>query len=95
MDAKKSINRSKRGGKTKAMDINKEMPIYSGIPTFMGANFINEDEIFKYDIVFLGVPIDYGATYRLGSKYAPRKLRELSSWLLMGKICMTSTRTKY
>ena len=47
----------------------------------MGANFINEDEIYKYDIVFLGVPIDYGATYRLGSKYAPRKLRELSSWL--------------
>lgn len=63
------------------MDINKEMPIYSGISTFMGANFINEDEIYKYDIVFLGVPIDYGATYRLGSKYAPRKLRELSSWL--------------
>ena len=63
------------------MDINKEMLIYSGIPTFMGANFINEDEILKYDVVFLGIPTDYGATYRLGSKYAPRKLREMSFWL--------------
>ena len=63
------------------MDINKEMLIYSGIPTFMGANFINEDEISKYDVIFLGVPTDYGSTYRLGSKYAPRRLRELSSWL--------------
>ncbi len=61
--------------------MNKEMLIYSGIPTFMGANFISEKEIPKYDVVFLGVPTDYGATYRLGSKYAPRKLREISSWL--------------
>ena len=58
----------------------KEEYIYAGIPTFMGGDFINEDKIKNYDIVFLGVPCDYGASYRLGAKYAPRKLREYSFW---------------
>lgn len=58
----------------------KEQLIYSGIPTFMGGDFIKEDDIKKYDIVFLGVPTDYGSGYRLGAKYAPRKLREYSFW---------------
>ncbi len=59
---------------------NKEELIYSGIPTFMGSNFIKEEDINKYDVVFLGVPTDYGASYRLGAKYAPRQLREYSFW---------------
>lgn len=54
--------------------------IYAGIPTFMGGEFISENEIKNYDIVFLGVPCDYGASYRLGAKYAPRQLREYSFW---------------
>ena len=58
----------------------KEEYIYAGIPTFMGGKFIEEKEIKKYDVVFLGVPCDYGASYRLGSKYAPRQLREYSFW---------------
>ena len=28
----------------------------------------------------MGVPCDYGASYRLGAKYAPRQLREYSFW---------------
>lgn len=63
------------------MKQNEEKLIYTGISTFMGGNLIKEKNIGEYDVVFLGVPTDYGATYRLGSKYAPRKLRELSSWL--------------
>ena len=59
---------------------NKEELIYSGIPTFMGSDFIKEDDVKKYDVVFLGVPTDYGASYRLGAKYAPRQLREYSFW---------------
>lgn len=59
---------------------NKEELIYSGIPTFMGGDFIKEEDINKYDVVFLGVPTDYGASYRLGAKYAPRQLREYSFW---------------
>ena len=58
----------------------KEEYIYAGIPTFMGGKFIKEDEIKNYDVVFLGVPCDYGASYRLGAKYAPRQLREYSFW---------------
>ena len=58
----------------------REQLIYTGIPTFMGGDFINEKDIKKYDIVFLGVPTDYGSGYRLGAKYAPRKLREYSFW---------------
>lgn len=53
--------------------------IYSGIPTFMGGDLIKEQDIKKYDVVFLGIPSDYGVCFRLGAKYAPRKLREYSS----------------
>lgn len=58
----------------------KEQLIYSGVPTFMGGDLIKEKDIKKYDVVFLGVPTDYGSGYRLGSKYAPRQLREYSFW---------------
>ncbi len=58
----------------------KEEYIYAGIPTYMGGKFIKEKDIKNYDIVFLGVPCDYGASYRLGAKYAPRQLREYSFW---------------
>lgn len=58
----------------------REEYIYAGIPTFMGGKFIVENEIKNYDVVFLGVPCDYGASYRLGAKYAPRQLRTYSFW---------------
>ena len=56
--------------------MDKEEYIYAGIPTFMGGKFIEENDIKNYNVVFLGVPCDYGASYRLGAKYAPRQLRE-------------------
>lgn len=62
------------------MNENKEEYIYAGIPTYMGGDFIKENDIKKYDVVFLGVPCDYGVSYRLGAKYAPRQLREYSFW---------------
>lgn len=58
--------------------------IYAGIPTFMGSDFVDtnspQNDISSYDVCFLGVPCDYGASYRLGAKYAPRTLREYSFW---------------
>ena len=60
--------------------VREEEYIYAGIPTYMGGEFIREKEIKNYDVVFLGVPCDYGASYRLGAKYAPRQLREYSFW---------------
>lgn len=53
--------------------------IYSGIPTFMGGDFIKKDDINKYDVIFLGVPSDYGVCFRAGAKNAPRIFREYSS----------------
>jgi len=61
------------------MKDNEEL-IYSGVPRFMGGDLISEKSIENYDVVFLGVPTDYGASYRLGAKYAPRQLREYSFW---------------
>lgn len=58
----------------------KEQYIYAGISTFMSGDYIGSENIENYDIVFLGVPCDYGASYRLGAKYAPRQLREYSLW---------------
>ena len=61
--------------------INKEQFIYSGIPTFMGSDYVtNITNLSNYDVAFIGVPSDYGASYRLGSKYAVRKIREYSFW---------------
>lgn len=54
----------------------KEEYIYAGIPTFMGWKLLEQNEINNYDVVFVGVPCDYSASYRLGAKYAPRQLRE-------------------
>lgn len=59
---------------------NKEEYIYAGIPTFMGGDIIRNEKLSGYDVVFLGIPCDYGASYRLGAKYAPRQLREYSFW---------------
>lgn len=58
----------------------REEYIYAGIPTFMGGDFVTDNNLSEYDIAFVGVPCDYGASYRLGAKYAPRKLREYSFW---------------
>ena len=59
---------------------NCEEYIYAGIPTFMGGDYILPENSQGYDVVFLGVPIDFGASFRLGAKYAPRMIREYSFW---------------
>lgn len=58
--------------------IKTEEYIYAGIPTFMSAPYVSLDESSKYDVAVLGVPIDFGSSYRLGSKYGPRAIREYS-----------------
>ena len=42
-------------------NMQKEQLIYSGVPTFMGGDLIEARSIKKYDVVFLGVPTDYGS----------------------------------
>jgi formimidoylglutamase len=54
--------------------------IYCGIPTFMASPFVELKEVDNYDVAVVGIPIDYGASFRLGAKYAPRMIREYSFW---------------
>lgn len=53
---------------------------YAGIPTFMGSDYVSIEKVKDYDVGVLGVPIDNGASYRIGAKYAPRVIREYSAW---------------
>ncbi|MDR0404845.1 MAG: hypothetical protein LBH37_03550 [Oscillospiraceae bacterium] len=46
--------------------------IYKGIPTFMGSDFVKRKDIKKYDVVFVGVPSNYGVCFRSGTKHARR-----------------------
>ncbi|MBU0978386.1 agmatinase family protein [Patescibacteria group bacterium] len=54
--------------------------LYCGIPTFMASPFVELREVKHFDVVVLGIPTDYGASFRLGAKYAPRMIREYSLW---------------
>jgi len=54
--------------------------IYSGIPTFMQSPYIALEQVPEYDVAILGIPVDYGATYRGGQRFAPRAIREYSLW---------------
>lgn len=57
------------------------MPIYAGINTFMRSPYIPKiSDLNGYDVGVLGLPVDYGASYREGAKHAPRSLRALSHW---------------
>jgi agmatinase len=52
----------------------------AGIQTFMRSSHIGLSELEGYDVGVIGVPLDYGASYRHGAKHAPRRIREYSHW---------------
>jgi guanidinobutyrase len=52
-------------------------PRYSGIATFMRLPVIRETR--DLDVVFVGVPFDTAAGYRVGARLAPRAIRNASS----------------
>jgi len=54
---------------------NSDELVYAGIPTFMGSEYLTLPQSKGFDIAVLGIPIDYGSSYRLGSKYGPRSIR--------------------
>lgn len=54
--------------------------LHSGIATFVGSDFVSLDEVNKYEVAVVGVPMDMGASYRLGAKMGPRAIREHSMW---------------
>ncbi len=59
----------------------RQMPRFGGIKTFFRLPHIKKtDELFKnLDIAIFGVPFDGGVSYRPGARFAPSKIREVSS----------------
>lgn len=53
-----------------------------GIQTFMKSDYISPDELpdAHADVAFVGVPLDYGASYRRGAAAAPNVIRRHSYW---------------
>lgn len=55
----------------------REFPRFSGIKTFFRLPYVAIDA--DYDVALLGIPFDGGASYRPGSRFAPSRVREISS----------------
>lgn len=53
----------------------------TGIPTFMGADYVTDvAATADYDIAFLGLPFEGGASFRKGQAEGPSVLRKYSDW---------------
>ena len=55
----------------------REFPRYSGIKTFFRLPYVPLQS--DYEVALLGIPYDGGVSYRPGTRFAPSKLREVSS----------------
>ena len=67
-----------------------------GIATFVGGEYETLNNCHKYDVAYLGVPDEMGASYRLGTQYAPRAVREHSMWKTFnGMECYDYDNRKY
>ncbi len=55
----------------------REFPRFSGIKTFFRLPYVPVDS--DYDIALVGLPFDGGVSYRPGARFAPSKVREVSS----------------
>jgi arginase family enzyme len=50
---------------------------FHGIPTFM--RLPASRDLDGVDVAIVGIPYDSGASYRSGTRFSPRKIRESSS----------------
>ncbi len=55
----------------------REFPRYSGIKTFFRLPYVSISD--DYDVGIVGVPFDGGASYRPGQRFAPARVRDVSS----------------
>ena len=55
----------------------REMPRFAGIKTFFRLPHVPIDQ--DYDVALVGVPFDGSLSYRPGARFAPSRIRELSS----------------
>ena len=57
-----------------------ELPHWSGINTMIKTQFLEDiRQVGKYDVAFVGVPLDIGTTYRTGTRFGPEAMRRISS----------------
>lgn len=68
---------------------------YTGIPTFLRAEFCGDPDLLDADIAVLGVPFDEGSPFQPGSRFAPRSLREHSLRFGQGGIVDPETGAEY
>ena len=56
-------------------------PRYSGVKTFLKAPLMENGIIYnkKINLGILGIPFDSGCTFKTGSRFAPSRIREISS----------------
>lgn len=54
--------------------------MHRGIQTFMKADYASVQDLAGYDVAFVGVPQEYGASYRKGTAEAPAAIRAYSYW---------------
>lgn len=50
------------------------------IQTFMKSDYVGMDGVGQYDVAYIWVPVDQGASYRKGQDLAPKSIREHSYW---------------
>ncbi len=55
----------------------REFPRFSAIKTFFRLPYVAIDA--DYDVGIFGIPYDGGVSYRPGARFAPTKVREVSS----------------
>ena len=55
----------------------REFPRFSAIKTFFRLPHVDTDK--DYDVGIVGVPYDGGVSYRPGARFAPTRIREMSS----------------
>ncbi len=53
---------------------------FVGIATFLKAPFLDDIDALDANIAVLGMPYDMGTAVRSGARYAPRAVREASTW---------------
>src|SRR5437588_132294 len=53
-----------------------EIPRFSGVSTFMRLPWITD--LSQLDVAIIGVPFDGGQSYRTGSRFGPRSVRDAS-----------------
>jgi agmatinase len=80
--------------KTRNMPERMDLP-FVGLPTFGGQPACTDwDKLDGADVAVLGVPIDTASSYRVGTRFGPRAIREMSMFHGFGPEGVSISRTR-